>query len=162
MQGRRTGEQSKRITAFWKKRRTGKRRYPHNLNTIPIFVISSRKITGEVWKTRLPVGNTKRACRGTIAMNSLTSLRWTEKRRKMVHLVYCDNAGKKSWTKFWPGQRPWSCIAENPSQPGLSGRAPLFHGKGERLHHGDWLIIEKIEDVVVGTSIPYNYEKSRF
>lgn len=26
----------------------------------------------------------------------------------------------------------------------------------------DWLIIEKIEDVVVGTSIHYNYEKSRF
>lgn len=26
----------------------------------------------------------------------------------------------------------------------------------------DWLIIEKIEDVVVGTSISYNYEKSRF
>ncbi len=26
----------------------------------------------------------------------------------------------------------------------------------------DWLILEKIEDAVVGTSIPYNYEKSRF
>lgn len=26
----------------------------------------------------------------------------------------------------------------------------------------DWLIVEKIEDVVAGTSIPYNYEKSRF
>lgn len=26
----------------------------------------------------------------------------------------------------------------------------------------DWLIIEKIEDVVVGTSIPYIYEKSKF
>lgn len=26
----------------------------------------------------------------------------------------------------------------------------------------DWLIIEKIDDVVVGTSIPYNYEKSKF
>lgn len=26
----------------------------------------------------------------------------------------------------------------------------------------DWLIIEKIEDVVVGTSIPYNYNSSRF
>jgi hypothetical protein len=25
----------------------------------------------------------------------------------------------------------------------------------------DWLIIEKIEDVLVGTSIPYNYEKTR-
>lgn len=26
----------------------------------------------------------------------------------------------------------------------------------------DWLIIEKIEDVVVGTSIPYNYKNSKF
>ena len=26
----------------------------------------------------------------------------------------------------------------------------------------DWLIVEKIEDVLVGTSIPYNYDKSRF
>ena|SRR5690554_5634376 len=26
----------------------------------------------------------------------------------------------------------------------------------------DWLIIERIEDVVMGTSLPYNYEKSRF
>lgn len=26
----------------------------------------------------------------------------------------------------------------------------------------DWLIIDKIEDVVVGTSITYNYEKSKF
>ncbi len=26
----------------------------------------------------------------------------------------------------------------------------------------DWLILEKIEDVIVGTSIPYNYEKSKF
>ena len=26
----------------------------------------------------------------------------------------------------------------------------------------DWLILEKIEDVIVGTSIPYNYQNSRF
>ncbi|MDD3107392.1 MAG: hypothetical protein PHP65_06315, partial [Bacilli bacterium] len=26
----------------------------------------------------------------------------------------------------------------------------------------DWLILKQIEDVVVGTSIPYNYENSRF
>ncbi len=26
----------------------------------------------------------------------------------------------------------------------------------------DWLIIDKIEDVVVGTSVPYNYSKSKF
>lgn len=26
----------------------------------------------------------------------------------------------------------------------------------------DWLILEKIEDVLVGTSIPYNYDKAKF
>ncbi len=26
----------------------------------------------------------------------------------------------------------------------------------------DWLILEKIEDVIVGTSIPYNYDQSKF
>lgn len=26
----------------------------------------------------------------------------------------------------------------------------------------DWLILEKIEDVVVGSSVPYNYENSKF
>ena len=32
-------------------------------------------------------------------------------------------------------------------------------------HQGNmdnWLITEKIEDVVIGTSIPYNYEQSKF
>lgn len=43
---------------------------------------------------------------------------------------------------------------------GVEKIAPL-----EFEHQGnmdDWLIIDKIEDVVVGTSIPYNYEKSKF
>ena len=31
-----------------------------------------------------------------------------------------------------------------------------------QVNMDDWLIIEKIEDVVVGTSIPYNYENSKF
>lgn len=38
-------------------------------------------------------------------------------------------------------------------------------GPLEFEHQGnmdDWLIIDKVEDVLVGTSIPYNYEKSRF
>ncbi len=26
----------------------------------------------------------------------------------------------------------------------------------------DWLILEKIEDVIEGTSIPYNYKNSKF
>jgi hypothetical protein len=31
-----------------------------------------------------------------------------------------------------------------------------------QVNMDDWLIIEKIEDVVVGTSIPYNYDNSKF
>ena len=34
-----------------------------------------------------------------------------------------------------------------------------FHHQGNM---DDWLIIEKIEDVIVGTSISYNYDKTRF
>lgn len=43
---------------------------------------------------------------------------------------------------------------------GVEEIAPLdFDHQGNM---DDWLIIDKIADVVVGTSIPYNYEKSKF
>ncbi len=43
---------------------------------------------------------------------------------------------------------------------GVEPIAPLnFEHQGNM---DDWLIIEKIEDVVVGTSIPYNYDNSKF
>ena len=38
--------------------------------------------------------------------------------------------------------------------------APLAFEHQENMD--DWLIIDKIEDVVVGTSVPYDYKKSRF
>ncbi|MEG0775509.1 hypothetical protein [Clostridium sp.] len=38
--------------------------------------------------------------------------------------------------------------------------APLEFDRQNNMD--DWLIIEKIEDVVVGTSIPYNYDNSKF
>ena len=43
----------------------------------------------------------------------------------------------------------------------LSGKYPplAFEHQGNM---DDWLILEKIEDVIVGTSIPYNYENSKF
>ena len=77
----------------------------------------------------------------------------------MTHLVYCDNVGKK-------GERPIDKILAGIKTMVVRGAAgrkivpPL-----EFEHQGnmdDWLIIDKIEDVVVGSSIPYNYEKSRF
>ena len=32
----------------------------------------------------------------------------------------------------------------------------------KQVNMDDWLILEKIEDVVVGSSIPYNYDNSKF
>ena len=84
------------------------------------------------------------------------------KKEKKWYIWFIAITREKELDKILAGTKTMVMRGENPSQPGLCGRAPLFHGKGERLHHGDWLIIEKIEDVVVGTSIPYNYEKSKF
>lgn len=38
--------------------------------------------------------------------------------------------------------------------------APLAFDHQGNMDH--WLMIDKIEDVVVGTSVPYHYDKSRF
>lgn len=154
----------------------------------------------------------------------------------MVHLVYCDNAGKKGekvmdkimagtksmvvrgaagrkipHSRVFEGERIYfmekgsvlitamaavksvqnyvklkedeiiKILEENQSKLNLSEKQKTrWHKKCLCLvefenvreieplsfeHQGnmdDWLIIDKIEDVVVGTSIPYNYEKSKF
>lgn len=73
--------------------------------------------------------------------------------------VLSDNQGKLNLSK--KQQERWHkkcmCLVEFED---VSEINPLdFDHQGNM---DDWLILEKIEDVVVGTSIPYNYEKSRF
>lgn len=154
----------------------------------------------------------------------------------MVHLVYCDNAGKKGekildkilagtktmiiraaagrkipHSRVFQGERLYfiekgsaqvtttavvktvqnfvklsedeitKTLADNQSKLSLSDKQKVrWHKKCICLvefenvkeitplafeHQGnmdDWLILEKIEDVLAGTSIPYNYEKSKF
>lgn len=154
----------------------------------------------------------------------------------MVHLIYCDNAGKRGekvldkilagtktmivrgaagrkipHSRVFEGERLYfmekgsgevtatalvkevknfvklsdeeitKILAENQSKLNLSDKQKVrWHKKClcfvefedvKKIsplafeHQGnmdDWLILEKIEDVIVGTSIPYNYENSRF
>ena len=154
----------------------------------------------------------------------------------MVHLVYCDNAGKKGekvldkilagtktmivrgaagrkipHSRVFEGERLYfmekgsaeirttaivkevqnfvklsdeeitKTLAEHQNKLNLSEKQKVrWHKKClclvefenvEEISHlafehqgnmDDWLILEKIEDVVVGTSIPYNYENSKF
>ncbi len=73
--------------------------------------------------------------------------------------VLADNQGKLNLSK--KQQERWHkkcmCLIEFEN---VSEIKPLdFEHQGNM---DDWLIIEKIEDVVVGTSIPYNYDKSKF
>lgn len=73
--------------------------------------------------------------------------------------VLVDNQGKLNLSK--KQQKRWHkkcmCLVEFEN---VSEIQPLdFERQGNM---DDWLIIEKIEDVVVGTSIPYNYDKSKF
>lgn len=70
-----------------------------------------------------------------------------------------DNQGKLNLSK--KQQERWHkkcmCLIEFEN---VSEIKPLdFEHQGNM---DDWLIIERIEDVVVGTSIPYNYDKSKF
>ncbi|OSB01142.1 hypothetical protein B2H88_11010 [Clostridium botulinum] len=66
----------------------------------------------------------------------------------MVHL-------SKKQQERW--HKKYMCLVEFEN---VSEIQPLdFNRQGNM---DDWLIIEKIEDVVVGTSIPYNYDKSKF
>ena len=154
----------------------------------------------------------------------------------MVHLVYCDNAGKKGekvldkilagtktmiargaagrkipHSRVFAGERLYfmekgsgevtataivkdvqnfvklsdeeiiKALADNQSKLNLSDKQKVrWHKKCLFLvefedvreiaplafeHQGnmdDWLILEKIEDVLAGTSIPYNYKNSKF
>jgi hypothetical protein len=61
------------------------------------------------------------------------------------------NAQKKRWHK------KCMCLVEIEEVEVIS---PLEFDRQGNMD--DWLIIEKIEDVVVGTSIPFNYDKSKF
>ena len=108
----------------------------------------------------------------------------------MTHLVYCDNVGNKGERpidKILAGIKTMvvrgAAGRKIPqiSKLDLSDKQIVRQHKKclclvefdcvekivplEFEHQGnmdDWLIIDKIEDVVVGSSIPYNYEKSRF
>lgn len=77
-----------------------------------------------------------------------------------INKVFADNAEKLALTEKqidrW--HKKCICLVEFSNVKQLD--KPLHFEKQNNMD--DWLIIEKIEDVLVGTSIPYNYEKSKF
>ena len=70
---------------------------------------------------------------------------------KQKNYLQLNDAQKKRWHK------KYLCLVEFDNVEEI---APLEFDHQSNMD--DWLIIEKIEDVVVGTSIPYDYDKSKF
>ncbi len=76
-----------------------------------------------------------------------------------IDTVLSDNQSKLNLTDkqkaHW--HKKCLCLVEFGEVKVIEPALPFDH----QSNMDDWLIIEKIEDVVVGTSIPYSYEKSK-
>lgn len=76
-----------------------------------------------------------------------------------IEKVLSDNEGKLALTKQQKERWRKKCICLTEFSNVEKIEPPLPFEKQSNMD--DWLIIEKIEDVLEGTSIPYNYEKSK-
>lgn len=76
-----------------------------------------------------------------------------------INVIFTENADKLALTE--KQRQRWHkkciCLVEFAEVKKIEPVLDFDH----QGNMDDWLIIEKIEDVLVGTSIPYNYEKSR-
>lgn len=76
-----------------------------------------------------------------------------------INRIFSENAQKLSLTEkqLQRWHKKCICLVEfdsvEPINPALDFE--------KQTNMDDWLIIDKIEDVLVGTSIPYNYDKSK-
>ena len=101
--------------------------------------------------------------KGTAKISATATVKLVQNHVKLsedkIVKVLADNQGKLNLSE--KQQERWHkkcmCLVEF---EGVSEIKPLdFEHQGNM---DDWLIVEKIEDVVIGTSIPYNYDKSKF
>lgn len=76
-----------------------------------------------------------------------------------INKVFSDNQDKLNLSEKQKARwhKKCICLIEFANVKEIDGLEFDYQGNMD-----DWLIVEKIEDVLVGTSIPYNYEKSRF
>ena len=77
-----------------------------------------------------------------------------------INTIFRDNAEKLSLTEKQRERWHKKCICLVEFDNVEKIEPVLQFAKQSNMD--DWLIIDKIEDVLVGTSIPYNYSKSRF
>ena len=76
-----------------------------------------------------------------------------------IDRVYADNAEKLRLSEKQKQRWHKKCICLVEFSGVVSIAPPLDFEKQSNMD--DWLIIEKIEDVLVGSSIKYNYEQSK-
>lgn len=77
-----------------------------------------------------------------------------------INQVFNNNADKLALTEKQRARWHKKCICLIEFEQVEKIEPPLQFEKQTNMD--DWLIIDKIEDILVGTSVPYNYEKSKF
>lgn len=77
-----------------------------------------------------------------------------------INQVFTQNEDKLALTEKQKLRWHKKCICLVEFEQVVRIESPMQFEKQTNMD--DWLIIDKIEDVLVGTSIPYNYDKSRF
>ena len=82
-------------------------------------------------------------------------MEWNEKLQVIID--YVENHLRRSDKQKVRRHKKCLCLVEFETVREISPLAFEHQGNMD-----DWLILEKIEDVIVGTSIPYNYENSKF
>ncbi len=102
--------------------------------------------------------------KGSLAVSAKATVKDVKNHVKLtedeINAAFSENAAKLNLTdkqrERW--HKKCLCFVEftdvEPILPPLSFE--------KQTNMDDWLILEKIEDVLVGTSIPYNYEQSKF
>lgn len=102
--------------------------------------------------------------KGTSKISAMAQVKGVENYVKLTEdeivKVLSDNQGKLNLTDKQKDRwhKKCLCLVEFESVKEIEPALEFDH----QGNMDDWLIIEKIDDVVVGTSIPYNYEKSKF
>ena len=82
-------------------------------------------------------------------------MEWNEKLQVIID--YVENHLQRSDKQKVRRHKKCLCLVEFENVEEISPLA--FERQGNM---DDWLILEKIEDVIEGTSIPYNYKNSKF
>lgn len=115
--------------------------------------------------SRVSVGDTlyfmEKGTASVAAMATVTSVEnYVKLSESDINRIFDENADKLALTEKQRERWHKKCLCLV-GFAGVQALVPALEFEKQN-NMDDWLILEKIEDVLVGTSIPYNYDNAKF